>query len=170
MPLGVSQTMSCSKHTMTDCQQSVAHTACLHSCWLGHGGNGMLCQFPMVYKGPRGTGDTHTLENHPLATHVIPRPRTPCTAATTATPGAMAVEKAMATDAAPIMAMDGAPFMAMAVAMAPVMAVATAPAMAVATALALVTAATGPFATGDIIPLAARTSRSRPRWLRKQPT
>lgn len=122
----------------------------------------MLCQFPMVYKGPRGTGDTHTLENHPLATHVIPRPRTPCTAATTATPGAMAVEKAMATDAAPIMAMDGAPFMAMAVAMAPV--------MAVATALALVTAATGPFATGDIIPLAARTSRSRPRWLRKQPT
>ena len=122
----------------------------------------MLCQFPMVYKGPRGTGDTHTLENHPLATHVIPRPRTPCTAATTATPGAMAVEEAMATDAAPIMAMDGAPFMAMAVA--------TAPAMAVATALALVTAATGPFATGDIIPLAARTSRSRPRWLRKQPT
>ena len=162
MPLGVSQTMSCSKHTMTDCQQSVAHTACLHSCWLCHGGNGMLCQFPMVYKGPRGTGDTHTLENHPLATHVIPRPRTPCTAATTATPGAMAVEEAMATDAAPIMAMDGAPFMAMAVA--------TAPAMAVATALALVTAATGPFATGDIIPLAARTSRSRPRWLRKQPT
>ena len=122
----------------------------------------MLCQFPTVYKGPRGTGDTHTLENHPLATHVIPRPRTPCTAATTATPGAMAVEKAMATDAAPIMAMDGAPFMAMAVAMAPV--------MAVATALALVTAATGPFATGDIIRLAARTSRSRPRWLRKQPT
>ena len=162
MPLGVSQTMSCSKHTMTDRQQSVAHTACLHSCWLCHGGNGMLCQFPMVYKGPRGTGDTHTLENHPLATHVIPRPRTPCTAATTATPGAMAVEEAMATDAAPIMAMDGAPFMAMAVAMAPV--------MAVATALALVTAATGPFATGDIIPLAARTSRSRPRWLRKQPT
>ena len=74
----------------------------------------------------------------------------------------MAVEKAMATDAAPIMAMDGAPFMAMAVA--------TAPAMVVATALALVTAATGPFATGDIIRLAARTSRSRPRWLRKQPT
>ncbi len=82
----------------------------------------------------------------------------------------MAVEKAMATDAAPIMAIDGAPFMAMSVAMAPVMAVATAPAMAVATALALVTAATGPFATGDIIRLAARTSRSRPRWLRKQPT
>lgn len=122
----------------------------------------MLCQFPTVYKGPRGTEDTHTLENHPLATQLNSRPRTPCTAATTATPGAMAVEKAMATDAAPIMAMDGAPFMAMAVAMAPV--------MAVATALALVTAATGPFATGDIIPLAARTSRSRPRWLRKQPT
>ena len=122
----------------------------------------MLCQFLTVYKGPRGTGDTHTLENHPLATQLNSRPRTPCTAATTATPGAMAVEKAMATDAAPIMAMDGAPFMAMAVAMAPV--------MAVATALALVTAATGPFATGDIIRLAARTSRSRPRWLRKQPT
>ena len=82
-------------------------------------------------------------------THLNSLPWTPCTVPTTATPGAMAVEKAMA--------MDIVSFMAVALTMANIMAVYMAPTMAVHMALALATAATAQFAAGDIILLASRT-------------
>ena len=86
----------------------------------------------------------------------------------------MAVETAIAVGSAPIMAVDmevdtvvdmaqdTAVDMGqdMAVDLAPIMAVAMEPGMAVDMALAM--AATGQFATGDIILLAARTSPSKP--------
>ena len=90
----------------------------------------------------------HTLQKHPLVTHLNPLPLTTCVATTTATPVAMAVETAMAVDLAPIMAVD--------------MTAAMEPDMAVDMALALVTAATGQFAIGDVILLAARISPSKP--------
>ena len=119
-----------------------------------------------------GKEKTHTLQKHPLAVHLNPLPLTTCVVTTTATPVAMAVEAAIAVDSAPTMAVDMELDMAvdtaqdtavameqdMAVDLAPIMAVVMEPDMAVDMALAL--AATGQFATGDIILLAARTSPS----------
>lgn len=130
----------------------------------------MLCQLLTLYKGPRQAEDTDT-SAHPLAIHLSSLLLTPCVAATTATPVAMAVDTAMAVDLAPTMAVVMAPDMAVvmeldtAVAMEPAMAVAMEPATAVATepavamALAVATGATGHCATEDATLLAARTSR-----------
>ena len=120
-------------------------------------------------------GRRHTLQKHPLAVHLNPLALTTCVVTTTATPVAMAVERATAVGSVPIMAVDmevdtavdTAQDMAvdtavdmgqdMAVDLAPIMAVVMEPDMAVDMALAM--AATGQFATGDVI-LAARTSPS----------
>ena len=116
-------------------------------------------------------GRRHTLQKQPLAVHLNPLALTTCVVTTTATPVAMAVERATAVGSAPIMAVDTEVDMAvdtardtavdmgqdMAVDLAPIMAVVMEPDMAVDMALAM--AATGQFATGDVI-LAARTSPS----------
>ena len=131
----------------------------------------MSFQLLAVYKGPREGEDTHTLQKHRLAAHLNPLPLTTCVVTTTATPVAMAVERATAVGSAPIMAVDmevdtavdTARDMAVdmavdtAVDMGQDMAVVMEPDTAVDMALAM--AATGQFATGDVI-LAARTSPS----------
>ena len=131
----------------------------------------MSCQLLAVYKGPREGEDTHTLQKHRLAAHLNPLALTTCVVTTTATPVAMAVERATAVGSAPIMAVDmevdtavdTARDMAVdmavdtAVDMGQDMAVVMEPDTAVDMALAM--AATGQFATGDVI-LAARTSPS----------
>ena len=99
----------------------------------------MSCQLVTVYKDPREGEDTHTLQKQPLAAHLNPLPLTTCVVTTTATPVAMAVERATAVGSAPIMAVVMEPDMAVD--------------------MALAIAATGQFATGDVI-LAARTSPS----------
>ena len=126
----------------------------------------MSFQLLAVYKGPREGEDTHTLQKHPLAAHLNPLALTTCVVTTTATPVAMAVERAIAVGSAPIMAVDMAQDTAvdmgqdMAVDLAPIMAMAMEPDMAVDMALAM--AATGQFATGDVILLVSRTSSSKP--------
>ena len=99
----------------------------------------MSCQLVTVYKGPREGEDTHTLQKQPLAVYLNPLALTTCVVTTTATPVAMAVERATAVGSAPIMAVVMEPDMAVD--------------------MALAMAATGQFATGDVI-LAARTSPS----------
>ena len=85
--------------------------------------------------------------------------------ATTATPVVMAADMAMAVDVVPIMAVVMASVMA--VVMAQAMAVAMAPDMAVAMAMAPAAVATSHLAIEDGIPLAGRTSLSKPHLLLK---
>ena len=73
---------------------------------------------------------------------------------------ALAADMAMAVDVVPIMA----------VVMASVLALAMAPDMAVALAMAPTSVATGHFSIEDVIPLAARTSMSKPHLLLKRHT
>ena len=130
----------------------------------------MSFQLLAVYKGPREGEDTHTLQKHRLAAHLNPLPLTTCVVTTTATPVAMAVERATAVGSAPIMAVDMEVDTAVdtawdmavdtAVDMGQDMAVVMEPDTAVDMALAM--AATGQFATGDVILLASRTSPSKP--------
>ena len=79
-------------------------------------------------------GRRHTLQKQPLAVHLNPLALTTCVVTTTATPVAMAVERAIAVGSAPIMAVDMEPDMAvdmgLAVDMVQDMAVDTAPIMA----------------------------------------